>query len=550
MRRRGVLPILLVPALSLGCAPDRNPTGNDDASSGTGDTASGDTEDDETDDDPSASAGTTQPSTTGVDESSSGGMPNDGPVLARGITLAGVYANQGVEVALLQDGTYLDPASRNAQLVQNRNTLVRAPWVLEEGFAPREIRAELTLVLPNGDEEVAGKNFMVSGPSDDADLDTNIWFVLPSELIVPGVEFQLELFETAPGHESEPEPAITAYPPEPEPFGVIDSEMVLKTVLVPVHHNLGVQCPVAPTFDEQTLQPFIDELFMQNPAQEVVIEVHEPVQYTNDLGSFNGLLGFLAELREQEGADPAYYYYGVVRPCDGGPDGVGGQAISIPSYPEIGNAWTRVAVGRWNTGSIISTAHTFVHEIGHTQGRRHVACSGSEGGPDPAYPYDGGDIGVWGFGVIDFSYHTPTNAKDYMTYCGNTWVSDWGWQSVLPFIEEITSWDTMDAAPVPTRELLVGLVDPATGDETWFVTQGSATGRVVTGSETMTIESGDGISTAVQATVGPMGDGDAYAIAVELPEALELPRAKIVRESGAPIEQVRARGELVELRRD
>src|SRR5687768_13038595 len=101
MRRRAVLPILLVPALSLGCTPDRNPTGNDDASSDTEDTASGDTENDESDDDPTTSAGTTAPTTTGVDESSSSGMPTDGPVLARGITLAGIYANQGVEVALV-----------------------------------------------------------------------------------------------------------------------------------------------------------------------------------------------------------------------------------------------------------------------------------------------------------------------------------------------------------------------------------------------------------------------------------------------------------------
>jgi hypothetical protein len=547
--RCGPIAIVLLPALALGCGSDSTPVGNDDAESGETEGASvqstgGD------DDDPSTTSATTAPATSDADASSSGDATPDEPTRARGIALTSVYGNQGVEVALVDNGEYVEPLARNASFVQNRNMLVRAPWVLDAGFVPREIQAALTLFLPDGDEQVARKTFMVSGPSDDANLDTNVWFVLPGESMVPGVEFQIELFETEPGHEAEPEAPWPAYPVEPAPVGVLEAEMVLKAVIVPVHHNLGATCPTAPTFDEQTLQPFIDELYMQNPAQEVVIEVRDPVQYTSSLGSFSGLLGFLAELREQDGADPAYYYYGVVRPCDGGPDGVGGQAISIPSFPEIGNAWTRVAVGRWQTGSIVSTAHTFVHEIGHTQGRRHVACSGQEGGADPSYPYSGGDIGVWGFGVIDFSLHTPTNAKDYMTYCGNTWVSDWGWESVVPFIQEITSWDMMDAAPAPGGELLVGLVDPSTGEETWFVTKGSASGRVVTASETLTVEDGEGVVTQVHATIGPMGDGDAHAIAAPLPPQLDLHTTRVVRANGTPIARVRAHGETVQLRQD
>ncbi len=545
--RRIALVSAFLPAL--GCAADPPGTGGAAESTDGSTEGSSQTEGPAEDDDGPTSSGTTNdPGTADPDGSSSGEPIPDEPTRARGIALSAVYANQGVEVPIVADGQWIDPVARNAQLVQNRNALVRAPWVLDEGFVPRDIRAQLTLVLPDGSEQVAKKTFTVSGPSVDANLDTQVWFVLPAELMVPGVAFQLELFETEPGHENEPESPWPAYPAEPAPFGVLDADMVLKAMIVPVHHDLGATCPVAPTFDEQTLQPFIDELYMQNPTQEVIIEVRDPVAYTNGLSSFNGLLGFLADLREQDGADPSYYYYGVVRPCDGGPDGVGGQAISIPSYPEQGNAWTRVAVGRWQSGSITSTVHTFVHEIGHTQGRRHVACSGEEGGADPSYPYPGGDIGVWGFGVLDFTLYTPTNAKDYMTYCGNTWVSDWGWQAVVPFIQEITSWDAMDVAP-PTSELLVGLVDPATGEETWFVTRGSPHGRVVTGTERIAIESGDGLVTEVDATIGPMGDGDAYAIAIELPDAMPLHTAKIVRADGRSIAQVRARGEVVQLRR-
>lgn len=264
------------------------------------------------------------------------------------------------------------------------------------------------------------------------------------------------------------------------------------------------------------MQYLSDQLYMQNPVQRVEIERRAPIDYTNSLSSFGGLLGFLADLRAQDDADPAAYYYGVVVPCDGGADGVGGQAISIPDFPTTDNAWTRVAMGRWY-GSLSSTANTFVHEIGHTQGRRHVYCNGDEGGPDPTYPYDEGDLGVWGFGILDFTLYTPTNGKDYMTYCGNTWVSDWTWGKVLPFIEEITSWETASIAPDPAKRVLVGLVEPATGDETWFVTEGTAEGFTTTGVEPMQLALPGAPARALDGAWGPMGDGDAYVVAVDLP---------------------------------
>jgi hypothetical protein len=289
-----------------------------------------------------------------------------------------------------------------------------------------------------------------------------------------------------------------------------------------VHHNLGPDCAEPPVVDDIVIDAFRDNLYKQNPVQSVEITAHPGIEWTGDLNSFVPLLGTLANLHGD--VDPGVYVYGIVRPCDGGPENVGGQAIDIPGPPSMGNAWSRTAVGRFY-GNVQQTAETFVHEIGHTQGRMHVYCSGEEGGTTPLYPYDGGVIGVWGFDIVAFNQlHKPDVAKDYMTYCGNAWVSDWGWHQVFPYIREITSWDLMDAQP-PTGELLVGLVDPSTGTETWFSTPGTIGARAPAFSETVEIVDEHGEVHELQATLGSLGEGGAYNLVVAVPEGVEPKRA-------------------------
>ncbi len=510
-------------ALALGCTLVAcSSAGSDEVASaengGTGGPASGSASGDSpTSGDSDSDAGSAVTGTSGADESGTTAVePEFEPYPARGVRLSEVYANQGVGVPIVRDGAWVDGSGRNAALIPERTTLIRGYWDLDEGFEPRVIMARLIMSYPDGTEEIADRTFEVDGPSEPHDIDSNMYFVIPGELLPVGVKFQIELYETEYGYESQPEPEQFAYPPQPGFLGVEDKDLALKIVLVPVRHDAGPECPAAPEVTDDEMQYLSDQLFMQNPVQRVEIERREPTTYSGSLNSFSPLLGFLADLRAQDNADPAAYYYGVVRPCDGGADGVGGQAISIPDFPTLDNAWTRVSMGRWY-GSLSSTANTFVHEVGHTQGRRHVYCNGDEGGPDPSYPYEAGDLGVWGFGILDFTLYTPTNGKDYMTYCGNTWVSDWTWGKVLPFIEEITGWGAADAAPNTQRRVLVGLVDPTAGEETWFITQGAAEGLVTDGAEPIHLRLPGVGERTLEGVYGPMGDGDSYVVAVDMP---------------------------------
>jgi len=534
---------LTLGCLLLGCGPATSSPGADGSDADSAGGTTGDETGGGSGDDSSQDGGSTGAETSAEDESTAAEPPFE-PYPARGIGLSEVYANQGVGVPIVRDGDWVDGSGRNAALIPNRTTMIRGYWALDADFEPRPIMARLTITQPDGTIEHAERVFDVQGESSPSDIDSNMYFVVPGELLPVGVKFQIELFETEYGYESLPAPSQTAYPPQPGFLGVEDKDLALKVVLVPVRHTLGGSCPDAPEITDEEMQYLSDQLFQQNPVQRVEIERREPIDYSNSLASFNGILGFLADLRAQDNADPAAYYYGVVVPCDGGADGVGGQAISIPDYPTLDNAWTRVSMGRWYA-SLSSTANTFVHEVGHTQGRRHVYCNGSEGGPDPSYPYDSGDIGVWGFGVLDFTLHTPNNGKDYMTYCGNTWVSDWTWGKVLPFIEEITGWGAADVGPNPSRRVLVGLVDPSVpaseGGETWFVTQGSSEGMQTFGDEPMHLELPNGHQRTLEGVYGPMGDGDAYVVAVDLPPEVTINDSlRLTREHEGQALQVRS----------
>ncbi|HET6585421.1 MAG TPA: hypothetical protein VFG69_18310 [Nannocystaceae bacterium] len=510
MRRRALVPVFLlcVPA----CNGDAtNVVADDGASSDDGADETGE---------PQSEGESTGAIETGEGSTSTTGGAAFEPIPARGIVVSSIEANQGVGVPIFANGTWVPAGSRNAELVKDRNMLVRAFWEIEPDFVPREIEARIDLHLPDGSIESAAKTVLVEGPSDPADLDQSFWWGLPQEMLVPGVEFQITLWETDFGQEGTPEPSpLPAFPASPEPIGLEDSELALRVMLVPVHHDLGPQCAEPPLIDQIAIDIFRDHLYVQNPVHEVEITGHPGIVWTDDLHSFGGLLGELAQLHAD--VDPGMYVYGVVRPCDGGPQDVGGQAIDIPGPPSTGNSWSRTAVGRWYSSNLGQTAETFVHEIGHTQGRYHVACNGQEGGTTPLYPYAGGVIGVWGFDILAFDQlHKPDIAKDYMTYCGNTWVSDWGWHEVFPYVREITSWDVMDAQP-PDSELLVGLVDPTSGDETWIRTKGTATGRVPGFTESVELVDADGIAHELPATIGSMGEHGGYNVVVALPDGID-----------------------------
>lgn len=445
--------------------------------------ACGPKDDDEASAGTSEATGSTGAATEGTGSTGTTGVPFE-PYEARGVVITRVEANSGVAVPIGLDGAAVPGSGRNAYIPSQRDTLIRGFLDTEEGWTPRDLEGRLTLRFPDGTEKVISEIFTINGDTVAGQLTSGMYFGLKAEDMVPGLQYSLSVWETAWGQEGVP-----ASDPPPQlpidgsfaPVGVEDVYLNMRVVLVPVDYSYGSCQKVVD--GEGLRKSFEDAIFQENPLQGLEFEVHAPYKVNYDLGEFNGLsdlVNDMSQLRAAEGAEPNVYYYAIFDNCNkciGAGGGISsgctvGLAANITGAQQS-DAWGRAAAGQLNS----TAADTFVHEIGHTQGRRHIYCASAgvqAQGTDPSYPYEDGQIHVWGFGIRDLGLRHPTATADYMSYCGNTWCSDWQWNATYARIKTLSSWE-MAGAPAPGDGLLIGAITPD-GHESWWTAPGSFDG--------------------------------------------------------------------------
>lgn len=455
--------VLATPA----CKDDDETAADDGTTGDDGGDDDDDADDDDDDDDGSTAPDPTEADTSeGTDESTGASLVD---VPARGIAVDVVEVNQAVTIRVGADGEGVGPADRTAPIVASRNALVRAFYTLDDDYEPRIIEGRLVLEHGDGTTETLSDEKMIADAASPAALDGTFYWGLEAETMQPGLSFRVELYEAEPGPPSDEPPHQLPADGSFAPVGVEASDMNMRVVIVPVEYDDGMDCQTSPDLSESTLQLYEDLMFMMNPLDRIDIQVRDPIQFTEPLESFQQINFVLSDLRFDDGVDANVYYYGVVDACATDVDGFGGMAYDIPSDPtSMDAAYQRAASGLSLSPDF--SAETFVHEIGHLQGRRHVTCNGEEAGPDPSYPIEGGAVGEWGFGILDFQLRHPTVYKDYMTYCHPVWVSTFGWNKVFDVIEALTSWRTADLPPTPAR-VLSGTILPS-GRELWHVVPG------------------------------------------------------------------------------
>ena len=504
------LALLLIPA----CPADPEPS---DEGAGTGDSTTGATASDDT------LGGSDVADTTAAESTGTGPVE----VLAHGISIDLIEANQGVAVDLAHDGVWLGPEERQAPLIANRITLIRALWNVGGNWQPREIEGRLILQHDDGTEETLSQTKMVEGEAFIGDLSRAFFWGIMEEQMQPGLKFRIELYEVDDALADEPLGEKVPTFPESDGFefvGVETSYQVMKVVVVPFNYDDGSGCATSPDTSEETMTLFSDLMYMQNPIDRLDYELHAPLDFPGEATNFGQLHQILVDLRFEENALPETYYYGLIDVCSGGLGDAGGQANGIPSDPvNPDNAYQRVSAGLSLDASW--SAETIVHEVGHSQGRAHVACNG-EGGPDPSYPWDGGVVNEWGFGVVDFQLRHPTVNKDYMTYCHPTWVGNWGWNKVYPVIRGLSMWDAdfpgnggVGPSDPYSGSLLFGLVLPD-GTEYWKTIPGGVAPAELGKQTQIDMELADGSRLMLDARVQRLPDGnqDTLQIVAPLPD--------------------------------
>lgn len=495
--------VALAPLLSLsvaaGCSDDlqASDTGKPGISVGSGETAE--------------TASETSGEPTGGETAETTGEPFV-PILARGgIKIARVEANSGVAVPIGLAGAEVGGDGRNAYLPPRRNTLIRAYVELPEGWVGREIEGELHLT-GGGVDKVYKQVLLVENDSRDSDIKSTFSFGVDAEDMQPGLQYSITLWETAPGQEDAPEGAEPPQAPHSGKgfVGVESDFMNMRVVLVPAAYSFG-DCQV--TVDGAAWEAkFKQALFQQNPLESLEFEVHAPFTVDWDMSSYQGLSRLVSEmgqLKTAEQADPSVYYYGLFDNCGECIGGGGGitTGCTVGLAADITGDTKSDASRRAAVGQVIGKPEdTFVHEIGHTQGRRHIECPGGNSqGNDGTYPHDNGIIGVWGFGIQDIRLRHPSTHADYMSYCGSTWTSDWQWNATYTRIRTLSQWD-LEGAPAPEGGLLIGAIDD--GQEIWWTAPGSLAAEAPrSATHVVDFEFADGVApVAAQVSVRPHGN--------------------------------------------
>ena len=473
--RRGLLLFSSV-LLAVGCSAD---DGNAMESADSGGTAaSGATSEAGTTGGPTTDTEASDSASTAVDET--GGMPPTN-VPARGVAISRVEANSGVAIPIAIGGAWADGSQRQAQIPKNRNTAFRVYVDVDDGaWVQREIEARMTLYFDDGETKVYSEVAEIAMDSSTSSFQSNIVIGVLAEDMRPNTQFQIELFEAGGDYASLPE---AAEPPTAMPernfIGIESTYQNMRIMVVPIEYDFG-GCQTQFDISEENMQDYLDHTFQQNGVENIDVEYHDYVRIDDlDLGGngFFQLLNRIAQLRASENPDPNVYYYGLFDNCGeciGDSSGCTlGVANGIPG-DSMGEAGARVAIGAQFLGQDEVGIETFVHEIGHNQGRRHIFCpNANAAGTDPSYPYENGNTSGWGFGVRDFQLRNGNTHYDYMSYCNPTWVSDWQWKETFERIRTLSSWEGADMEnALEGRYLLTGSLNTETGESVWWTDRG------------------------------------------------------------------------------
>lgn len=504
----------------------------------------------------SETADTSTGSSTHADTTTAGDTDESGtteapwqPGLARGLTLTHVEANQGVTVEIGRDGEVVPGEERAAYLLAGRRTVIRGYWDLPDDWEPRELEARLDLFYPDGHHTQLTQVRLIDEVAFAGNLKRSFFFGIEADDVVPGMRYRFSVWETVPGYDDLPEPAVAnQIPQDPDgdvPLGIEASDQALEIIVVPFTYNAD-GCQHSPDTSPERIERLTELMFQMNPIDRLDITVTDPVEWTTPLESFAPLNEYMSVQRFENGDPPHVFYFGLVYPCNGSIGGFGGLAHGIPTIPPLADeAWMRVSTGIDLANDVDWTGGTFVHEVGHTQGRLHVNGGCGAAGTDPSYPEPNGGLGTWGFGILDLQLRHPTLFKDYMTYCHPYWVSPWGWNKVYDVMRVITSWGNQNFPDDPySGSLLIGSFDHL-GNNSWYTVPGGLGMRPRSAVHHLSIEQ-DGVGTSISlpTAIVDMPDGGGYHVVGELPNdigsitratyihgatTVEIPGARIAR---------------------
>jgi len=290
----------------------------------------------------------------------------------------------------------------------------------------------------------------LSGPAtlpsatDPGDLATTFNGVVPGAWLAPGVTLSIGVAGGA---------IATALATTLQP--TIATPARIHVVVVPL--TVGGLTAVVPA--ASAVRDLIARAYPYAPG-DIRVEIRAPlsvtgVGYISTAADMSTALGVVESVREQESPDAFYYAMfpaATIPPSGSVATGLGyinpiaytpGTALSavgteatwgVATVDPFGLGWEA-----WNV--------TLLHELGHNHSLAHAPCGGAAG-PDPNFPYAGGQLGpqpVYAslyadatIGALSSSTTPSGTMSDAMGYCGGAWFSDYHYAKLQQFAENRT----------------------------------------------------------------------------------------------------------------
>lgn len=349
--------------------------------------------------------------------------------LAEQISVDDVAVYQAVKAQLVREGEIVEKP--NAPVIANRPAVIRV-FVKARRTARPTIEAELVLKTPGKPDLVlrdGGKR--VVNELDDDELGTTMNFPVPADALQAETTY---VFRAAAGKLDGAADVLT-FPSDGVPLklGVKTSSQTVRVKFVPItFEDEGVERPA----DMSSVQLYKDTIYSMYPVANVEVSVREqPLKWAQPVqsngGGWDKLLSTLMQLRRSDAPAQDVYYVGVFNPRSSLAEfcASGGCVLGLAPQATERDLNMRVALvlGYDNRGA----GDTVAHELAHAMGRGHAPC-GSPAGIDDEFPYGNASIGVGGYDLLTKKWVSPSSrAKDFMSYCGPTWVSDYTYNAIF-----------------------------------------------------------------------------------------------------------------------
>lgn len=365
---------------------------------------------------------TTAPETSGEEGTETGGETTGGaPVeqFARGLTITEFRANQGVAVPLWAGGAEVGGNERLTSLQQGRSTLFRANYTVAADWVPREIKAVLHIVGPDGMEAIADVTEMVEGDANMTRLSGSLFWVIPAELALPGTRYYAEYLEVDQAFIDMPAAAEPPRVPavDSSEIGFEGGEAVLEVVIVPVHHYAGdSSCDALTVLPEGYEDSIRSGVLARYPVSDVSVSVGAPMDVT---GGVSAALGAVDARKMADGADESVVYMAVVDLCN---EGTSGLTCSGNGGGRRFSALLQDTLGR----NMETSEFCFTLALGGEQ----VSCPGNPQN-NPGYPNVDGLIEDYGFDAQTFDLHRPESTYATTSQCNPGWISRYNWNRIF-----------------------------------------------------------------------------------------------------------------------